>query len=293
MSIAIKSLASPVPGRLYLSLVGIETEPDWAERLERDLGDLPGLHRIRASLSSGSVVLRFDPARWDEDGIVRAIGRVLDRPYQFKTASASVGRRSTIDPLPPLELGRVYFVDQFWNLDQLRPDPRRGWHNEGNPLEMSLRIGVLCHPPTGPDGLTFAFERAARRAELPVTDWRQQYRIREHLDHGEFLLCLRKRGKQSLALARGGAVGILAHCDFYQDGQGCHPLDQTTITLLRHRIQELGPGGVALAYRPLLFGQSTAVPLGKMILAGLASVDGPDLLHPPTNASFGQPDNGL
>jgi len=79
LPIAVRPLANREPGRLHLSLQGLDAEPGWAERLERDLAALPGLHRICASLPNCSLWLRFDPKRWDAVGIVQAIGRVLGR----------------------------------------------------------------------------------------------------------------------------------------------------------------------------------------------------------------------
>jgi hypothetical protein len=285
MPIAIRSLAHRVPGRLHLSLEGLEAESGWAERLERDLARLPGLHRISASLASGSVLLRFDPMHWDAAGIVQAIGRVLERPCHLTFAGPQVQRDCGYAPGQdrespvPLAVLQMYVVDRIWDLKRLASHkalrPEAGGTDEL--LEMALRLGVLCHPHTGPDLPSLAFERAARQAGLPVHNWRQQYRGRDDPAHSGFVLSLKKRGRQLLALGRGEPERILGLCGFYQDRQGCHTLGlgRGKWPLERSAALSPAPQVVALAYRPLLFGQGAPIPFEDWILVGFASLGPP------------------
>jgi hypothetical protein len=263
LPIAVRPLANREPGRLHLSLQGLDAEPGWAERLERDLAALPGLHRICASLPNCSLWLRFDPKRWDAVGIVQAIGRVLERPCRLETPEW-------------LSLRQMWVGERRWLPGERLWACRRhekGWLVEGDPLVMALCLGVLSHIGPEPDGMSLAFERAAFAACLPVHDWNQRFRYRGFLTQAEVQICLRRRGCETFLLARGEPLRVLDRCGFHQDLQGCHPLDARGRATLAHRAQTLGGSAVALAYRPLLFGQRVPDAAGDWILAALAVVD--------------------
>ena len=57
-----------LPGRLRIHA------PDWApERLEQRLRSLPGVEQVRASSSTGNVLVRFDAARLERDRVLAAL----------------------------------------------------------------------------------------------------------------------------------------------------------------------------------------------------------------------------
>jgi hypothetical protein len=264
--IAIKPLANSVPGRLHLSLEGIETDPNWAERLERDLAMLPGLTRICASLASGSLILRFDPKFWDADRIASEIGRILQRPYLYEalmirksspTLAQSCRLTTTI-------IQRLVVSEATWNPASALPYIAPSAYSQFEPMRLGLRLGTLCMPSTGPDPLSLAFECVSYTAGLPVGDWQQQYRLLEATQSEQFLHTLYRRGRQRLAIIRGEPASVIGQCQFVQDLEGCHHLGEVE----RQSWLTQSPA-VAFAYRPLLFGQEKA---GNWILVALAQI---------------------
>lgn len=264
--IAIKPLANRVPGRLHLSLEGIETDPNWAEQLERDLAMLPGLTQICASLASGSLLLRFDPKFWDADRIAHEIGRILQRPYLYETLTI----RKPIMPstqscqLTTTLIQQLVVSGATWNTDHALPYVHPSAYSHFEPMRLGLRLGTLCTPSAGPDPLSLAFECVAYTAGLPVGDWQQQYRLIEARQSTKLLYTTYRRGRQRLAIVRGEPAAVIAHCQFVQDLEGCHHLGEAE----RQQWLMQTPA-VAFAYCPLLFGQETA---GSWILVALAQI---------------------
>jgi hypothetical protein len=264
--IAIKPLANRVPGRLHLSLEGIETDPNWAERLERDLAMLPGLTRICASFASGSLLLRFDPKFWDADRIASEIGRILQRPYLYETLTARKSSPTLAQSchLTTTIIERLVVSGATWNTDCALPYVPPSSYSHFEPMRLGLRLGTLCLPSTGPDPLSLAFECASYTAGLPVGDWQQQYRLLKVTQSEKFLHTLYRHGRQRLAIVRGEPASVIAQCQFVQDLEGCHHLGEAE----RQSWLTQSPA-VAFAYRPLLFGQETA---GNWILVALAQI---------------------
>jgi hypothetical protein len=264
--IAIKPLANRVPGRLHLSLEGIETDPNWAERLERDLAMLPGLTRICASFASGSLLLRFDPKFWNADRIAWEIGRILQRPYLYETLTL---RKSSTNLFQSCQLTttivqHLMVSGATWNTNAALPSLLPSSYSHFEPMRLALRLGTLCIPPTGPDPLSLAFECASYTAGLPVGDWQHQYRLLEATQSETFLHTLYRHGRQRLAIVRGEPASVIAQCQFVQDLEGCHQLREAE----RQYWLTQSPA-IAFAYRPLLFGQKTA---GNWILVALAQI---------------------
>ncbi len=264
--IAIKPLANRVPGRLHLSLEGMETDPNWAERLERDLAILPGLTRICASLASGSLLLRFDPKFWDGDRIAYEIGRILQRPYLYEAlvARSAVKTSAQSCQLTTTLIQRLVVSGATWHTNCALPYVPQSAYSHFEPIRLGLRLGTLCTPATGPDPLSLAFECASYTAGLPVGDWQQQYRMLEATQSGRLINTLYRRGCQRLAILRGEPTSVISQCQFVQDLDGCHHLGE--VERQQWLTQSLD---VALAYRPLLFGQKTAE---NWILVALAQI---------------------
>jgi hypothetical protein len=263
--IAIKPLANRVPGRLHLSLEGMETDPNWAEQLEHDLAMLPGLTRICASLASGSVLLRFDPKFWNADRIACEIGRILQRPYLYETVTAHQAPTTAIECCQLTTLIQQLVVSgATWNTDHVLPYLPQSAYSHFEPMRLGLRLGTLCIPPTGSDALSLAFACVSYTAGLPVGDWQQQYRLLEATQSEKLLHTLYRRGCQRLAIVRGEPADVIARCQFVQDLEGCHHLGEAE----RQQWLTQAPA-VALAYRPLLFGQKTAE---NWILVALAQI---------------------
>ncbi len=271
MPIAIWPLANRVPGRLHLALNGLETDPGWAERLEHALILLPGLHDVCASIASGSLLLRYDPSYWNTESLVSAIGAALDRPCRLTPPGPIV------NPTTPLNQSLAFRWLHFDGriLDATRPLPSRHRQAEWSQVDsdtvgLGLRIGALCFAGSQPDKLSRAFAQVARCTGMPVDDWLAQYRPQGQAIENPFLICFRRRGHQTFGLARGDLGAVISQCAFYQDREGCHPLTGR----LREELESQGTpftGTVALAYRPLLYQQSTLVPIGDWIYLGFGA----------------------
>lgn len=285
MPITITPLADRMPGRLHVALQGLETDPSWADRLEQDLSRLPGLHHVCASITSGNLLLRYDPDHWDTNRIAQAIGSSLGRPWYLgvlrSTRPCPVGH-TAINTAPDAVLVRELCVDgQILSMSEsLPPWAQQGMWRQAdvNPVRLGLRIGILCYPGSEPDGLSLAFRQLAGHLGMPVADWIQQYPRwgnSAQMDAEGFTLSYHRRGHYTTALIRGEPVGVLKHCAFYQDRQGCHPLNDVLREKLSGCTSEMESRGlhsIALAYRPLLFRQHGTTPTESWILVALAGV---------------------
>jgi copper chaperone CopZ len=57
------SVAHYSPGRLRLKAPGLARDKSVAERIEREIGNVPGIVRVHASRLTGSILIEFSPER--------------------------------------------------------------------------------------------------------------------------------------------------------------------------------------------------------------------------------------
>src|SRR5262245_30296756 len=69
--------AAPAPGRVRLSVGGLQRRPAREAAIETALGRLPSVQQVRASALTGNVLIVFDPSAWTTDELVAAAAREL------------------------------------------------------------------------------------------------------------------------------------------------------------------------------------------------------------------------
>lgn len=70
-----------IPGRLRLRVDAVKRSPEFAARVEREMAEVPGVRRVEARASTGSVMLEYDRtalrAPETQDRLRGALGRLL------------------------------------------------------------------------------------------------------------------------------------------------------------------------------------------------------------------------
>lgn len=66
-------LVHELPGRLRVRDVGLRGRTDLVRQLELELHTLPGVHTVTASPTTGSILVRFDPATIDRESVLAAL----------------------------------------------------------------------------------------------------------------------------------------------------------------------------------------------------------------------------
>lgn len=83
-----------LPGRLRVRDVGLRGRTDMVRQLELELHTLPGVHTVTASPTTGSVLVRFDPAAIDREGLLAALDDAVRSSGQIAAARAMPERAS-------------------------------------------------------------------------------------------------------------------------------------------------------------------------------------------------------
>jgi copper chaperone CopZ len=69
-------VVSQAPGRMRARVAGLRGNPDLADDLVKSLRTVKGARVVRANVTTGSVLIHFDPARASAERLVRAIADV-------------------------------------------------------------------------------------------------------------------------------------------------------------------------------------------------------------------------
>jgi membrane-associated phospholipid phosphatase len=89
---AVRVVHGAVPGRVRLSVPGLKHTPERARRVEVLAADWPGVRGARASATTGSLLLEFDPATTTMPALVARAQSEIDRWAEVNEGSHS-GRR--------------------------------------------------------------------------------------------------------------------------------------------------------------------------------------------------------